>query len=137
MGILATINGQAGRLIGPFGTGLVVNVMGGMTAGIVLVILRGRLPSLSVDTVRNALPLVALSGMLGIATLTGIAFSVARIGTAAGLAGIIAGQMLTAAVIDSLGVGTSDPIPLNAGRIAGLLLFAIATWLLLPPAAQS
>ena len=137
MGILATINGQAGKLIGSLATGLVVNILAGMIAGIVLFVIQGRLTFLNLQSVRIAAPLLIVSGGLGIATLTGIAFSVARIGTAAGLAAIIAGQMTTAVIIDTMGLGVSNPIPLNIERVIGLIFLGIATWLLFSGTGQS
>ena len=132
MGFLAALNGRSGELIGPLATGLVINVIAGMVAGVVLIVIGNNLPNLNMQTAKVAAPVMIVSGVLGIGTLTGISFSVGKIGTAAGVAAIIAGQMLTATVLDTLGLGRLESIPLSPIRLTGVVLMLVATWLLLP-----
>lgn len=78
------------------------------------------------------MPYLIISALLGIGTLTGISFSLARIGVAAGLASLIMGQMLLAVIMDTAGWNGTGQIPLTLARVAGLALLLVATWLLLP-----
>ena len=74
----------------------------------------------------------AASGLLGIMIITGISFSLQRAGVAAGLAGVIFGQLILSAVIDNFGIGGANPIPLTLTRILGLLVTGFGVYLLLP-----
>ena len=133
MGVLSAINGSASRTLGALGVGLLVNISAGMVATIAMVFVRDKLLEIGWGAILKATPLLFTSAILGIGTLTGIAFSVSRIGVAAGLASIILGQMVMAVVIDMSGWAT-DRVPVSLGRITGLLLMGLATWLLLPAA---
>jgi uncharacterized membrane protein YdcZ (DUF606 family) len=81
---------------------------------------------------RQTIYLLLAAGLLGVALLMGISFSMQRVGVTAGLATIILGQMLVAVVVDASGWGGVEPTPLKLSRIAGLLVMALAVYLLLP-----
>lgn len=132
MAVLGALNSAAGRFVGPLGTALIVNILAGMLAGLTLLVLRQNFPQVTAASFRAAMPYLIISALLGIGTLTGIAFSLARIGVAAGLASLIMGQMLLAVVLDTLGWNGTDQIPVTLARAAGLALLLVATWLLLP-----
>jgi uncharacterized membrane protein YdcZ (DUF606 family) len=51
---------------------------------------------------------------------------------AAGVASMVMGQMIIGAIIDTTGISGADPIPLTLQRVAGLMVMAIAIYLLLP-----
>ena len=128
----STITSRVGALLGDVRTGILTNTMGGLIAGGMMLawILKD-----GPEAWRVPLPLVAataLSGLLGIIVITGISFSLQRAGVAAGLAGVILGQLLLSTVIDSLGLGGADPIPLTLPRIAGLILAGFGVYLMLP-----
>lgn len=130
VGIQGTLNNWAGRIIGPVHTGLLVSIAGGSVSFLLLLFV-SRQQALPWAEVRASAPYVFGAGIMGIGILAGIAYSLPKAGIAAGLAGIILGQMLIAVVIDSLGWGGSK-IPLNVTRLLGLLLLVIATLLILP-----
>jgi transporter family-2 protein len=133
IGLQATLNNWSGRLIGPTGTGLLVNLAGGIVALIIMLFLAPGRGTLPVRALQGSAPLLVLvSGALGIGIITGIAYSLPRTGTAAGLSAIIAGQMLIAVLVDSAGWGGTLPIPLSAPRALGLVFLCLGTWLLLP-----
>jgi transporter family-2 protein len=128
----ATITSRVGALLGDVRTGLLTNTLGGLIAGslmLVWVLREGP------EVWRVPLPLIgviAVSGVLGILIITGISFSLQRAGVAAGLAGVILGQLLLSTVIDTIGLGGADPIPLTLSRIAGLILAGFGVYLMLP-----
>jgi len=74
----------------------------------------------------------ALSGLLGILIISGISFSLQRAGVAAGLASVILGQLVLSAVIDTLGWGGVEPIPLSLTRVAGLFVAGLGVYMVLP-----
>jgi transporter family-2 protein len=133
IGLQSTLNGVASRQLGPTVTGLLVNVAGGAAAGaLFLLLLTGGTVSAQ-GTMEGKTPWTLLAvGVLGIAIMVGSAFSLPRVGVAAGLSALIMGQMAVAVVMDAFGWGGGEPIPISAGRIGGLLMLLVATWLLLP-----
>ena len=133
IGVQSTLNNWAGRLLGAAHTGLLVNFAGGVAAAIVLsaVMLRGS--AVQWQALRGPAGLAVLgAGILGVAIITGIVFSLPRIGVAAGLSALILGQMAIGMLVDSMGWGGGDPIPLSLPRAAGLILLLLGTWLMLP-----
>lgn len=132
--VQATITSRAGALIGEVRTGLLTNFLGGTVAGLMLLALlliqgfeRWRIPA-------TPLAFVALSGILGILIITGVAYSFPRTGVAAGVASVILGQLLISVVVDTRGVGGVEPIALSVERLLGLGLMVVAVYLLLPRA---
>lgn len=133
IGTQSTLTNWAGRLLGPARTGLLLNFAGGVIAGVFLLALSRRLPPLPATVnMASTVPLVAVAGGLGLGIIAGIAFSLPKIGIAAGLASIIFGQMLVAVVVDTLGWGGAPPIPLRLERLLGLGFLLIGAWLVLP-----
>lgn len=127
----ATLTSRAGALIGELQTGLLTSVFGG---GIGLVLAgvwylarpdQWRLPPAAVT-------MLVVAGTLGLFIIAGASFSLQRVGVAAGLAALILGQMALSIVLDLLGLGGGEPIPLSTSRVAGLLVMAAGVYLLLP-----
>ncbi|KAF0112267.1 MAG: hypothetical protein FD147_328 [Chloroflexi bacterium] len=132
IGAQSTLSSRIGSLIGNFKTGVLMNSIGGMIAGLfflVLLLVKGKgfwqLPSTS-------LAMLIFAGALGILIVTGISFSLQKTGVAAGLATVILGQMLVSVFIDAKGWGGSAPIPITIPRLIGLLVMAAGLFLLLP-----
>jgi bacterial/archaeal transporter family-2 protein len=130
--VQSTITSRVGAQIGDIRTGLLTNTLGGVIAGGLMLVwlLREGPEAWKVPPV--LVGATALSGLLGILIITGISFSLQRAGVAAGLAGVIFGQLLISAVIDSVGIGGADPIPLTLTRIFGVLVTGFGVYLLLP-----
>ncbi len=128
----STLTSRVGSLIGDIRTGILTNTMGGIAAGslVLLWLLREGPETWKVPPV--AVGITAISGILGILIITGISFSLQRAGVAAGLASVILGQLVLSTIIDSIGLGGVDPIPLTAARILGLALTGVGVYLLLP-----
>jgi len=132
IGTQSTLSSRVGSLIGDIHTGILTNFIGGIAAGLLLlmVILRNGPGILTLS--RGAVIMLAVSGLLGILIITGISFSLQRAGVAAGLATVILGQMVVSAIVDSLGIGGVEPIPLSPTRVIGLVLLAGSVYLLVP-----
>lgn len=128
----STLTSRVGSLIGDIRTGILTNTMGGIAAGslVLLWLLREGPETWKVPPV--AVGITAISGILGILIITGISFSLQRAGVAAGLASVILGQLVLSTIIDLIGLGGVDPIPLTAARILGLALTGVGVYLLLP-----
>jgi transporter family-2 protein len=132
IGIQGTLNNWAGKLVGPIQTGLYVNFFGGVIAVIISFIFFKHFSGQWNRMSGNALLILIISGGLGICIITGIAFALPRIGIAAGLSSIIFGQMMVAVIVDTLGWGGMEPIPIKLSRLLGLILLFVGIVLLLP-----
>ena len=121
----------ADRALGAVRTGLLVNIAGGSLSLLALFGLSVLGGGVLWGAMLRSSPYWGAAGALGIGILTGMAFALPRLGIAAGLGGIILGQMTAAVVIDTAGWGAAR-IPLTASRLAGLVLMAAAVVLLLP-----
>lgn len=73
-------------------------------------------------------PHALLSGLLGVVVIGATVFNVPRIGVAAAVTLIIAGQLLVAATLDHFGVLGLDTKPLSLERVLGLGLVMIGAW---------
>lgn len=131
VGVQSTLNNWSSRIAGPISTGLLVNFAGGIISGLILLVLLLTGQMVPAATLSKTGLLVIIAGAIGIGIVGGIAFSLPRIGIAAGLAAVILGQLLVATIVDTMGWGGAGPIPLSISRIAGLVLLLLATFLLL------
>ncbi len=133
IGIQATLNSRIGAVISPIRTGLWMNFVGGAIAAvIILFFVRGSGASAKISS--PILIMLAIAGALGIIVITGVSFSLARTGLAAGLGGMFLGQLLVGLIVDTFGWGVTAAIPITSSRIIGLLLMAISVYILLPRA---
>lgn len=132
IGVQSTLSSRLGPLIGDLRTGLLMNVMGGIIAALITAGLMFRYGQQYVLVPRTALLMLVVAGALGVGIITGAAYSLPRIGIAAGLATIILAQLLISVLADTTGVGHVEPIPLTLRRVSGLLVMAVAVYLLLP-----
>jgi transporter family-2 protein len=132
IGIQATLTSRAGGIIGNIRTGLLTNFLGGVIAGVAVLVLFFLHGSGAWKMPINTVGMVAVSGTFGVLIITGISFSLQRAGVAAGLATIILGQLIVSIIVDTRGIGNVEPIPLTIPRIGGLFVMAIAVYLLMP-----
>jgi transporter family-2 protein len=119
-------------MIGPFRTGMLTNLFGGLMAGLIVLffVIRQGLPAWRIPG--QALAMLLISGALGLLIIMGISFSLSRTGITAGLATIILGQLFISVIVDATGWGGAEPIPLNISRLFGLAVMGLAIFLLLP-----
>ena len=130
----STLTSRAGSLIGDIRTGILTNTMGGIVAGTMMLVWLLREGPQTWKVPPIVLGITAISGILGVLIITGISFSLQRAGIAAGLASVILGQLILSTIIDTIGLGGADPIPLSPSRIVGLVLAGVGVYLLLPKA---
>ena len=133
IGVQSSLISVAGKNTGAMLTGLLVNTVAGIAAGMLLLVVylwQG-------DTAFSAIQAptmgaIVAAGLLGIGIIAGIAYTLPRIGVAAGLSMIITGQMAMGVLVDTFGLVDGEPIPLNWGRIGGIALLAVGTWFIVP-----
>jgi len=126
IGIQATLFTLVGRSIGPVRASLILNVTGGIIAGIVLLAVLGIGGSKQWHISRGTLLFAVLAVTLGLFIVTGVTLAFQRTGVATGVATVFLGQMLIGIVVDALGLAGAQAIPLDLRRILGLVVMTIA-----------
>ncbi len=129
MAMQGSLNTALGKIIGLLETTFVVHLVGLLLAAILLFILR--LGSGDWHRYSEAPWYFYLGGVLGVAIIYGVVKSMASVGVAAATTAIIAAQLLTAALVDHLGLFGLERIPFSWYRLAGTALMAGGAWLLL------
>ena len=71
-----------------------------------------------------------LSGSLGIIVISAVTYAIPRIGVAPALTLLVAGQVVVGALLDHYGLLVETVRPMDATRLAGVLLLFVATWLI-------
>ena len=132
IGVQSNLTNLSGQSVGPVRTGLLLNLFGGLIAVTILAGMALNGSFAPRDVPRGTVFMTALAGALGIGIVTGMAYALPRTGLAVGAAAVIAGQMVIGLVVDTLGLGGVDPIGLDARRLLGLAVMALAIVLLLP-----
>lgn len=133
IGSQSSLTNASGRLAGATLTGLLINFLGGISAGVVLLAITMRQGTGFLTEIRGpTLAIIFIAGLLGIGIITGVAYSLPKVGVAAGLSTLIAGQMFVGVIVDTLGLVDGQHIPLTWSRVIGLVLLALAIWALLP-----
>jgi len=128
----ATFSSRGGNIIGPIRTGIITNLGSGLFALIFMAItivwhtLEWR------NVPQATLGMLLFSGGLGILIVIGVSFSLQYTGVTAGTAAILLGQLLVSTIVDATGLSGQAPIPITWQRILGLLVMALAIYLLLP-----
>ena len=133
IGVQSSLIGTAGKNLGAVLTGLLVNTIAGIAAGLLLVIIYFQQGNIDFSTIQiPTLRAIIIAGLLGIGIIMGIGYALPKIGVAAGLSMIITGQMIVGVIVDTFGLSGGQPIPLNWSRIVGLVLLALGTWAIVP-----
>lgn len=130
IGIQSTLFTLIGRSIGPVRASLVLNVTGGIVAGIVLLAALGIGGTKQWNVPRTTLITAVIAVTLGLFIVTGVSLAFQRTGLAVGIATVVLGQMLIGVVVDALGLAGTQAIPVDLRRLLGLAVMTIAIVLL-------
>jgi bacterial/archaeal transporter family-2 protein len=131
IGVQSTLSTRIGGMIGNFRTGVMMNFIGGIMAGVIALVLTFFQGKSFWNLPTSAVVMLVIAGALGILIITGVSFSLQRTGVAAGLATVILGQLVLSVIVDARGGGGMAPIPITWTRIAGLVVMAGGVYLLL------
>ena len=125
------INARLGNAMGGPLTGAFLSFLTG-TVVLSAVLLLQRKPIL-VSNITQTPWWMWIGGTLGAFMVFAAAYSVERLGSAAMLALIIAGQIIASLVIDHYGILVHNPVPVSPIRIAGAVLLLTGVVLILYP----
>ena len=130
-GGVTAVEGDISRSVGAVNASLIEHVFAAMIAvpAVIYLFMRG---TLTWEGTKSILPISAVAGVLVLVAVAGVAYAMPRIGVAAGNMAMMFGQMTVAVIIDMIGVGGYDKVPLTLPRIAGLALMIIGVYLVLP-----
>src|SRR6266508_4542740 len=130
IGIQATLFTLIGRAIGPVRASLVLNVTGGIVAGIIVLAILGVGGNKNWNISRSTLVSAVIAVTMGIFIVAGVALAFQRTGIAVGVATVFLGQMLIGISVDALGLAVAEAISLDPRRVLGLVVMAVAILLL-------
>lgn len=124
IGLQAPLASMISQRLGVLEGVFIVHLVGTIAAAVALVFLgSGRLGQW-----QTVPPHALLAGVLGVVVIGATVFNVPRIGVAAAVTLIIAGQLLVAATLDHLGVLGLAAKPLSLERVLGLGLVMVGAW---------
>jgi bacterial/archaeal transporter family-2 protein len=127
--IQAAVMGELGERVGIV-PAVAVSVTVGLVCG--LIVLLAWEPSFAgVRAALDAPPWLWLGGVLSVFIVFAVTVGPPRIGVAATIGIVIAGNLVMAALIDRYGLFGQDVIPIDRWRLLGLLLLAAGSALLL------
>ncbi len=132
IGVQASFSNRGGQAIGAFRTSLITNIGGGLFAFLIAAVFWALRAVQWQDVTRPVAVMLLFSGVLGVFIIIGAAYSLRFTGVTAGVATIILGQLVVSIIVDSIGWGGLERIPLTPQRILGLLVMALGVYLLLP-----
>jgi transporter family-2 protein len=130
IGIQATLFTVIGRSIGPLRASLILNVAGGIVAGLVVLAAIGVRGTRPWVIPHHTLFLAVIAVTMGIFIVTGVSMAFQRTGAAVGIATVFLGQMLIGIVVDALGLAGGEAVPLDLRRLLGIAIMAVAVTLL-------
>jgi transporter family-2 protein len=130
IGIQATLFTLIGRSIGPVRASLILNVTGGVVAGLVMLAVLGIGGNRQWNIPGSTLVTAVIAVTLGLFIVTGVSLAFQRTGVATGIATVFLGQMLIGILVDAFGWSGAEAVPLDLRRMLGLVVMAIAVFLL-------
>ncbi|MDI3280590.1 MAG: DMT family transporter [Bacillota bacterium] len=129
MAVQGGINTALGKAIGLLEATLVVHLLSAASAALLLFGLR--LGQGDLQQVGSTPWYLFLGGLLGVAITFGVVLSMKRVGVAAATTAIVVAQVLTAALVDHLGLFGLLRIPFSPVKVVGILLLGGGAWILL------
>lgn len=130
-GGVTTVEGYIARSVGAVNASLIEHVFAAMVAvpAVIYLFMRG---TITWEGTKSILPISAVAGVMVIVAVAGVAYAMPRTGVAAGNMAMMFGQMAVAVVIDLIGIGGYDKVPLTWPRVLGLALMIVGVYLVLP-----
>lgn len=123
----APINGMLGRTVGSFAAAALSFTLGSIALIVIAALLGG---FGQIGAVRTLSPVYLLGGVLGAVYVTTALTTVTTLGAGGVTAATIAGQLALSVTADRFGLLGLAQKPLTLGRIAGLALLAVGTFLI-------
>jgi bacterial/archaeal transporter family-2 protein len=129
MAVQGTINSALGKVIGLWESTFIVHLVGLLLVTLLLFICK--LGDGCLTDILKAPWYSYLGGILGVLIIYSVVLSIPKVGVAPATTAIVLGQVLTAGLVDHLGLFGMNKIPFSLYNIMGTLLMAGGAWLIL------
>ncbi len=129
--IIVTFEGAVARVVGGFNASVLEHLFSGTIAVVALGILLAR-KSVEWESIRPVIPLSIVLGFMVFAAVAMISFAVPHTGVALGNFSLVFGQLVLAVLIDTVGFGGLERVPLSPQRIIGLMVMLLGIYLVFP-----
>lgn len=123
----APVNSMLGRAVGTWQAAFVSFAIGTIALAAIAALATGGLGQVS--AVRNVSWVYLTGGLLGAAYVTTILVTVRTLGAGGVVAATIAGQLAVSVVVDHFGLIGVAKQPITLGRVVGVLLLGLGTYL--------
>ena len=124
VGLQSPMASMITQKLGLFESVFIVHVGGALIALIPILILGGKLAQW------RSVPWYTLgAGIFGLVVIGAISYMIPRVGVAAAITTIVAGQLLVGTVLDHFGLLGAAERSLDASRILGLIVVLAGVWL--------
>jgi transporter family-2 protein len=123
----APINSGLGRAIGTWQAAFLSFAIGTAALALIAALAKGGLGQIA--EVRHVGWVYLTGGLLGAAYITSVLVTVRSLGAGGAVAATIAGQLAISVVVDQFGLLGVPRQPLTAAKVAGLVLLAAGTYL--------
>jgi transporter family-2 protein len=125
VGLQSPLASMITQRLGMWESIFIIHIGGAFLVAIPLIFLRGG----NLGDWRS-LPWYALiAGSMGLVVVAGISFLIPRVGVAAAITLIIAGQLIISSVLDHFGLLGVQPRPMDVQRVIGLIVVFLGAWL--------
>ena len=84
------------------------------------------------QAITSVLPMSVLLGILVFVAVAAVAFAIPRTGVALGNFSLVFGQLVLAVLIDTIGFGGLERVPLSPQRVIGVLVMLAGIYLVFP-----
>ncbi len=126
VGLQGPLTSLMSQKLGTIESIFIVHLGGAVLAGLPLVFLRGG----NLGEWRSV-PWYALgAGALGLVILSAVSYTIPRAGVAITVTLIVAAELITGALLDQFGLLGATVRPLDLGRVIGILVLFVGTWLI-------
>ncbi|MFZ5642756.1 MAG: DMT family transporter [Bacillota bacterium] len=129
MALQGTLNAALGKVIGILEATFVVHLVGLIFVSALLFVFK--LGDGNISLIGRVPYYIYLGGILGVVIVYTVARSIPKVGVAPATTAIILAQVLTAGIIDHLGLLGMERLQFTWCRIGGTLLMASGAWLIL------
>jgi len=124
VGLQSPLASMISQRLGVFESVFIVHLGGALIALIPLLIYGGKLSQW------RSVPWYALgAGLFGLIVIGAISYMIPRVGVAASITTVVAGQLLVATILDQYGWLGAAVKPLDVTRVIGLAVVLIGVWL--------
>jgi transporter family-2 protein len=129
MAVQGTINSALGKVIGLWESTFIVHLVGLLVVTLLLFLCK--LGDGCLTDILKAPWYSYLGGILGVLIIYSVVLSIPKVGVAPATTAIVLGQVLTAGLVDHLGLFGMNKIPFSPYNLMGTLLMAGGAWLIL------